>query len=39
MKILAPYIIYKLGTALPNFLLFLYFLLFSFWSFLGFQKS
>ena len=28
-----------LGTALPNFLLFLYFLLFSFWSFLGFQKS
>jgi len=29
----------NIGTALPNFLLFLYFLLFSFWSFLGFQKS
>ena len=29
----------SLGTALPNFLLFLYFLLFPFWSFLGFQKS
>ena len=29
----------EVGTALPNFIQFLYFVLFPFWSFLGFQKS